>query len=214
MNRSDYSDTQLRVIDSENKRILVSASAGSGKTTVMIERIATLLRDKKCGLGEMLVCTFTKSAASDMRAKLYCKLSAMGLKSMLSELVRADISTIDSFCQKTVKRYFFELGIDPEFEVSDEEESKIMLGEAIKTVVENNAEYKEVSELMSGRSGYVFFDTLKKVCDDMRTKGDTDKTFCYDENVSQNTLIGKKNVLKNEFCIYKAEVAEKLRKYF
>lgn len=185
MNRSDYSDTQLRVIDSENKRILVSASAGSGKTTVMIERIATLLRDKKCGLGEMLVCTFTKSAASDMRAKLYCKLSAMGLKSMLSELVRADISTIDSFCQKTVKRYFFELGIDPEFEVSDEEESKIMLGEAIKTVVENNAEYKEVSELMSGRSGYVFFDTLKKVCDDMRTKGDTDKTFCYDENVSQ-----------------------------
>ena len=52
MNRSDYSDTQLRVIDSENKRILVSASAGSGKTTVMIERIATLLRDKKCGLGE------------------------------------------------------------------------------------------------------------------------------------------------------------------
>lgn len=57
---------------------------------------------------------------------------------------------------KTVKRYFFELGIDPEFEVSDEEESKIMLGEAIKTVVENNAEYKEVSELMSGRSGYVF----------------------------------------------------------
>lgn len=162
MNRSDYSDTQLRVIDSENKRILVSASAGSGKTTVMIERIATLLRDKKCGLGEMLVCTFTKSAASDMRAKLYCKLSAMGLKSMLSELVRADISTIDSFCQKTVKRYFFELGIDPEFEVSDEEESKIMLGEAIKTVVENNAEYKEVSELMSGRSGYVFLIRLRK----------------------------------------------------
>lgn len=49
MNRSDYSDTQLRVIDSENKRILVSASAGSGKTTVMIERIATLLRDKNAG---------------------------------------------------------------------------------------------------------------------------------------------------------------------
>lgn len=120
-----------------------------------------------------------------MRAKLYCKLSAMGLKSMLSELVRADISTIDSFV-KNGEAILFELGIDPEFEVSDEEESKIMLGEAIKTVVENNAEYKEVSELMSGRSGYVFLIRLRKFA-----------TICAQKAIRTRLFVMTKTFRKN-----------------
>lgn len=213
MDRKDFSQKQLKVIDSESNRILVSASAGSGKTTVMIERIATLLIDNKCKTDEILVCTFTKSSAADMRAKLYVKLFSSGHKEMLADLVRADISTIDSFCQKTVKRYFFELGIDPEFEVIDEDESVTGLGEALNSVIKQNADISAACELMSGRSGQTFKDIVTDVCKKMRSTGDMQQKFEYD--VSVQSKIDESFAERKKKLIRRAEIlrCDGLEKY-
>lgn len=138
-----WSENQRRIIESDEKRILVSASAGSGKTTVMIARILRLIL-KGHKLENMLICTFTRAAASDMRTKLYRELTQYYgsadcnqrelVKAALKSLSRADISTIDSFCQRFVAKYFYLIGIDPQFEVLGDE-SYIMKTNAVKKAV-------------------------------------------------------------------------------
>ena len=141
-----WSSNQLEVINSNEKRILVSASAGSGKTTVMIERILRLLSDGE-KISNMLVCTFTKASAADMRSKLYVELSKRGLKRELKDLASADICTIDSFCQRLITKYFYTLGIDPQFEMLDEGESKVMKSHAIEQSIEENAAHENFARL-------------------------------------------------------------------
>lgn len=130
-----WSENQLKIINSNDRRILVSASAGSGKTTVMIRRILRLISDG-VKISDMLVCTFTKASAADMRNKLYALMRERGLKSQLRDLANADICTIDSFCQKLVSKYFYVLGIDPQFEMLDENESAALKSEAIESAIE------------------------------------------------------------------------------
>ena len=67
---SKFTDEQIAAINAKG-RTIVSASAGSGKTTVMIEKIIRLIKDGT-GVGEILAVTFTKKAAAQMKEKL-CK---------------------------------------------------------------------------------------------------------------------------------------------
>lgn len=129
-----WSKSQLEVINCDDDRILVSASAGSGKTTVMIERILRLIADG-ANIKNMLICTFTRSAASDMRARLYAEMSKRKMADSLKELANSDITTIDSFCQRLIKRYFYILGIDPQFEVLEESEAAAMKNEAVEQAI-------------------------------------------------------------------------------
>ncbi len=140
-----WSENQRKIIMSNDKRILVSASAGSGKTTVMIARILRLILEGH-KLSNMLICTFTRAAAADMRSKLYKELvdfyhngkcdkaKAELVKNALKELSAADISTIDSFCQHLVGKYFYLIGVDPQFEVVAGD-SYIMQKRAIENAV-------------------------------------------------------------------------------
>ncbi len=141
-----WSEGQKEVIYSNDDRILVSASAGSGKTTVMIERILRLLSEG-AKLSDMLICTFTKASAADMRAKLYGEMTKRGMKDEIKELSRADISTIDSFCQRLVSKYFYELGIDPQFDVLDELESKTLISGAVEKAIEECEDDDDFYEL-------------------------------------------------------------------
>ena len=120
---------QQEIIDLRNKNLIVSASAGSGKTTVMIERICKLIEDEEVSPKGLLVLTYTKSAASEMKQKLYNALrkKSQQLKNynqIMDELAIADISTIHSFCSRLIKKYFHVLGISPNFEIIDEAKSK------------------------------------------------------------------------------------------
>ena len=91
--------------------ILVSASAGSGKTFVMIERLIRLISEGKAHVKEMLAVTFTESAAADMKEKLKAALirkineGATGLAAELSEVPAADISTLHSFCSRLLRAH-------------------------------------------------------------------------------------------------------------
>ena len=99
---------QAEIIDSQNKNLLVSASAGSGKTTVMIARICKLIESGLATPKNLLVMTYTTSAASEMKQKLYNTLKQkISDPEILDEIATSDISTIHSFCSRLLKKYFY-----------------------------------------------------------------------------------------------------------
>ena len=105
-----FNPDQIRAIEADNHTILVSAAAGSGKTTVMVEKIKqTLLKHPDKHLSNMLVITFTREAASNMRRKLQdlliasaddpslSELQHSAVSAALDEIENAQISTIHAF---------------------------------------------------------------------------------------------------------------------
>ncbi len=140
-----FSPKQREVIDTRNKNILVSAAAGSGKTTVLVERIIKLITEEEENIDSFLIVTFTNAAASGMKQKIHKSLiksihnseNKEHLKAQLNILSRASISTIHAFCIDVVRKNFHLIGIDPNFRIGDINEVEIMLNETIDDVLEN-----------------------------------------------------------------------------
>ena len=122
-NTKEYTPSQKNVINFRGKNMLVSASAGTGKTTVMIERIASLI-EEGLDVSEMVVVTFTNLAAAEMKARLAAKLSekrnSPRVFEQLEKLDSASICTLHSFCSELLRNYFYVLDIDPAFAILDD----------------------------------------------------------------------------------------------
>lgn len=158
----NFTEEQKKVITTRGGNLLVSASAGSGKTTVMIERILSLLLDDGVSLENMVICTFTRAAAADMREKLQTVLMEKANENneiaqrQLALLPTAEISTLHSWCQRLIKMYFYAIGADPAFELLDENEALSLkneaVGEAIAGVMGNPSEdFSLLYEIMESR---------------------------------------------------------------
>lgn len=165
MSKVEFTTEQKKVIDAPVCDLLVSAAAGSGKTAVLVERIIKKICDEKnpVDIDKILIVTFTRNAASSMKNRLYLTLEEMyekdpGNRNLLSQIQKlnyADITTIDSFCMKIVKSYFFASDIDPNFRIADNSETDLILYDSIKEVMEQ--EYENSSpgflKLMSAYGG-------------------------------------------------------------
>lgn len=132
---------QQRAITQRGKNLLLSASAGSGKTFVMIERIKEMIKNKEMGVQDILVVTFTKAAASEMKDRLVKGLEEIEPKDeylleQLSEINSASISTLHSFCAKLLKQYFYVLGLDPSFVLIDEIEASALKSRALTKLID------------------------------------------------------------------------------
>lgn len=131
MSRS-WTDSQKLAITVRDKTLLVSAAAGSGKTSVLTERIIRSLTDPQsdADLSRMLVVTFTRAAAAELKGRIAEALSSAlaeapdnhRLSEQLLKLGSAQISTIDSFFQKLVRANFEKLGLAATFRIADESE--------------------------------------------------------------------------------------------
>ena len=126
---------QQAAIEADNHTILVSAAAGSGKTAVLVERIITLLK-KGYRLDRMLIVTFTKAAASEMRERLNrrllkeARLSPELMGQALDDLESCEISTIHAFCTRVLRNDFQVVGIDPMFRVCEENDRQTLFHDA------------------------------------------------------------------------------------
>lgn len=130
---------QALAINHERGNVIVSASAGSGKTFVMIERIIRLLKEKKARVTEILATTFTEASAQDMKRKLYTAISNLATEtgdadfySQLLEVQSASVCTIDSFSANLLREYFFKVGLSPDFRIADETDAGLLKDTAIK----------------------------------------------------------------------------------
>ncbi len=124
------SPQQQRAIDTDGKALLVSAAAGSGKTTVLIQRVMRLLCDGEQGYtaDRLMVVTFTVAAAAKLKSDLAHELAERiqrqegdinRLKKQRMLLSRAAIGTFDSFCKNLCSEFFAKLGIEPDFKVGE-----------------------------------------------------------------------------------------------
>lgn len=138
-----FTEEQQAVIDERQSNILVSAAAGSGKTAVLVERIIQMVL-AGLDIDHLLVVTFTKAAASQMKEKI-----TLAIQDRLSKdpdnkhlqkqetlIHNARITTIDSFCQYVVKNNFNNIGLDPAFRVGDEGEIKLIQEEVMTDMLE------------------------------------------------------------------------------
>ncbi len=150
-----FTNEQLQAIEAQGK-VIVSASAGSGKTTVMIEKIIRLITSG-VGVDEILAVTFTKKAAAQMKEKLAKALieeinksettaekRAM-LKRQLAGVPNADISTIHSYCSKLIKSHFFAAGVDSGFRVigGDDADGRALKNQALDELLEEGYEEQD-----------------------------------------------------------------------
>ncbi len=158
-----FTNEQLRAIDAQGK-VIVSASAGSGKTTVMIEKIIRLITSG-VGVDEILAVTFTKKAASQMKEKLSRALieainapetdgaKRAVLKRQLSGVPNADISTIHSYCSKLIRSHFFAAEVDSGFRVigGEDAEGRALKNAALDELLEEGYESgdEDFSHLLS-----------------------------------------------------------------
>ncbi len=153
--RSSMSDTkwtreQERVIKTRDCNLLVSAAAGSGKTAVLVERIISMVKgsygNEPVDIDNLLVVTFTRAAAGEMRERVLKALEEAALNDPLNEHLRkqttyihnAKITTIDSFCNDIVREYFSDIDLDPGFKIGDTGELKLMQSDAIGKVLEES----------------------------------------------------------------------------
>ena len=124
MGKNEPTQEQKEVLKNKNKKLIVSASAGSGKTFVVIEYLINLICNKKIPISRLLVLTFTKAAANEMKTRLYNEILQQRadnfLLEQIDEISISDITTIDAFCEKLIKRNINKTDIDEEFVVLDE----------------------------------------------------------------------------------------------
>lgn len=130
---------QLQAINSRGKNVLVSASAGSGKTSIMIERIVKIILNREADIESVLAVTFTKMAAEEMKERLLKALKEKAFKDeFIIKNIRAlpysDISTIHSFCANLLRTYFFHLGINADFKIMEESDSMQLKQEVLSSL--------------------------------------------------------------------------------
>ncbi len=165
-----FTPEQNSIINAGKQNLFVSASAGSGKTTVMINRIAKLLSEGKTTIDRILVVTFTENSASDMKNKLYKILSEEALTNKkcynaLFGIGASDISTIHQFCKRIIEKYFYLAGVDPAFTILSEAESEVIKNKAFEKVIlkQNFASPEKMDSLVDNYFEKRNLETIKKI---------------------------------------------------
>jgi len=141
---TEWTKEQSLAITENGSNILVAAAAGSGKTTVLVERIIRKIIDENIDIDKILVVTFTNAAASEMRERilnaLYKEIDNDPLNTRLRKqivlLSKASICTIDSFCLDVIRNNFFEIGIQGNFRIADNTELELLKQESLEDTFE------------------------------------------------------------------------------
>ena len=136
---------QRLAVETTGKNILVSASAGAGKTRVLVERLVKRCVTDRIGMDEILAVTFTEAAAAEMKNRIAASLQELSVTPSSAEeaewiqkqivlLTNADITTIDSFCLNLIRKYYNVIGLDPAVtrNILDESSRQTLLDNAFR----------------------------------------------------------------------------------
>ena len=141
-----FTSQQTRVLQARNHNILVSAAAGSGKTAVLVERIVRMISegDHPLDIDRLLVVTFTKAAAAQMRERIGAAIAKRieedpdntHLQRQETLLHNAQITTMDSFFTFLLRNNFSDIDMDPGFRQMDQTEGDLMRKDALEDFLE------------------------------------------------------------------------------
>ena len=173
-----WTSEQLSAINKSGNNLLISASAGSGKTATIIEKVIKLVKEGAC-LERIVMLTYTNAAAQEMKEKLIKALSELAytldkdkkqhIINELDNINYSDISTIHSFCKKIIKKYFNIVDIDPSFTILSEEENTKYLKKAVDNTIKHYLDAQDYNfnylyeQLFNNRSDKKLKDTVLKI---------------------------------------------------
>ena len=176
-----WTTEQKQCIESHDGTLLVSAAAGSGKTSVLIERIASRVTDKKhpVDIDKLLVVTFTKAAAAEMKQRLSVKFSELSaqnpndlrLQHQQILLPNASICTVDSFCSSLIREHFHQLGISPQFKVAEQQPLLLLRKQSLTEALtefyqEKHPDFLELTAMLTnGKNDSKLTATIEKIYD-------------------------------------------------
>ena len=143
----EFTRAQTRAIEEDGRTLLISAAAGSGKTTTLIERIirSVCRKDHPIPLDRLLIVTFTRAAAAELRLRISRALTDALAKSgndpflarQVTLLPSAKIGTIDSFYLDLVRRNYAALGLSPAFRIADAGEAALIAREQMEALIDD-----------------------------------------------------------------------------
>lgn len=141
MSTRNWTEQQNEAIRTCGMGLLVSAAAGSGKTSVLSERCAHLVcsADDRCHVNQLLVVTFTELAAAEMRSRIEQAIRTRAAGSSDPHLLRqlklvehAQVSTLHAFCQRLLRQHFNRLELDPDFVILDADEALLLRDDVVR----------------------------------------------------------------------------------
>src|SRR4051812_49597045 len=127
MSAYDLNEQQLTAVEAGGE-VFVSAGAGTGKTAVLVERVVRAVTERGLDVDSILVITYTRRAAGELRTRIRAALADRGRHDLARALDGAWISTIHGFCARLLKAYPFAAGLDPRFRELDEPQAAVVRG--------------------------------------------------------------------------------------
>lgn len=210
---ANWTDKQKQAIYVSGRSSLVAAAAGSGKTAVLVERIIKKITDENhpVDIDRLVVVTFTKAAAAEMRQRIREALdnileSSPGNENIIRQqslIHNAKITTIDSFCLNIVRNYFSDIDVDPGFRTADDGEIKLLENDVMDDMLEEyyssgNEDFLQfVDAYGTGRDDSKIVDIIMKIYNAARSCPWEDEWY---EECLENYLVTEKSMDSNP-CI-------------
>ncbi|HWD69617.1 MAG TPA: UvrD-helicase domain-containing protein, partial [Solirubrobacteraceae bacterium] len=166
-----FTAEQTLAIERRRGELLLDAGAGSGKTSVLVERFVRAVQEDAIGVGQILTITFTEKAAAELRERIRTRLREAGEDGAARVTEGAWISTIHAFCARLLRTHALDAGLDPEFSVLDEREGAPLRLAALDTALGAVANSPEGSELISAFGPAVLRATIASTYAELRARG-------------------------------------------
>jgi len=166
-----FTPEQTNAIERRKGDMLLDAGAGSGKTTVLVERFARAVVEDNIDVGAILTITFTEKAAAELRERIRTRLRAVSDDSAAHATEGAWISTIHGFCARVLRTHALTAGLDPNFTVLDEHEATELQNAALDAALTELARIEEGADLIAAYGPRVLRAAITDTYDELRARG-------------------------------------------
>ena len=173
----DWTAEQLSAIERRDGDLLLDAGAGSGKTSVLVERFVRAVLEDGVDVAAILTITFTDKAAAELRDRIRRRLRALGADEAARATEGAFISTIHGFCARVLRAHALAAGIDPAFVVLDRPESERLADAAFDDALEALAESAAGVDLIASYGPGLLRDTILATYAQLRSRGQSAPTL-------------------------------------
>jgi len=217
--------------------LLVSAAAGSGKTMVLVQRLMNMICDDEINadITDFLVITYTRAAAAELRSRVLQEINRRiaenpydkRLRRQAALCVKANISTIHSFCTQILRENAHLIDLSPDFRVAEESETDLIKNEVLERVIEeryeniyNDAEFKAFADLLvETRGDKKLFSTVLDAYEKLRSHpmperwmDEQEKQMCLEGITDLSETIWGKEIIEHtkatvSFCAEKMSAA-------
>ncbi len=195
---------QQAVIDNRGGTLLVSAAAGSGKTSVLVERVIQKVIKDGRRIDEFLIITFTKAAAQELRSRIASDLQKailaqpdhVHLKKQMVLLYHTQICTIDAFCTTILREFGHSVNLPADFVILDEDDAALIKQQALDELLEERYENMEgnlefpklLSMLSAGKDDSALVQVILEVHRNIQSHPNPQKWI---QNQKEELLIGQ-----------------------